>query len=162
MRLDENDMAALWQLHVKGPYLNFALRNDHDALRNDMFGIASLVSMLDAAFRKVSFPEERIVYRGVPDGMFSGLCPGDQLVDPAFMSESLRREVALYFGRSVLEVMIPAGGNAIYLCHISIPCHLEVLINRGSTLSIEEVDMAARTARATLQTEKWVKTLAPA
>jgi len=54
LRLDENDVAALKQITLKGPFLNYALRND-------LFELAALVSRLDAAFRKVSFPEERTV-----------------------------------------------------------------------------------------------------
>jgi len=82
--------------------------------------------------------------------MPSDFCPGDRIVDPAFMSASLRRDVAEFFGASVLEITIPIGAKAIYLGELSIPSHSEVLINRGSTLSIDEVDVAARTARATL------------
>lgn len=111
------------------------------------------VQALDPIVDQNRLADDTVVYRGMSMDQVQELAPGDQMIDPAFMSTSLGVLTPARFashhqhgpGGAIMEIELPAGtGAAIFELN---PSQSEVLIGRGAVLEVVSRDHDRLTTR---------------
>lgn len=147
-----------------GRVVSAYLRNDHVEMNRVLRGLTS--NLDDAAVANVHqragiiqntievaprLKADSVVFRGatMSDDAFAALRPGSRVVDDAFMSTTLEREVSQEFlelaDKPVLwEIQAPEGSKAIFIDDKE----YEVLFAQRTTLEVLSVDAKARTIAA--------------
>lgn len=122
------------------PYLRASSREDSQEKNEKILNLSNCLS-------RVRIPSNIIVYRGTDKSALGDLqdldydkLKGKHIIDKAFMSTSMVRNVANKFDKGVLlKISVPAGSSGGYVGTISEKLEAEILFDKNQILRIDEV-----------------------
>ncbi len=127
--------------------INGVLRRGADAVPGYTQNHYNAIRQVDDALKKIRTPHDMLVYRGLGNiDLVRGLKPGDVFHDKAFVSTTVKKDVAYNSfaggaGGAVFHITVPKGSRAYPLGTVSkYPEEREILLPRGSRLQISKIE----------------------